>query len=108
MPNPTTQAPYEWDRIAESADFRRLLRDKRKFLIRATAFFVVYYFALPILVGYYPYLMDRRVFGPVNIAYLFALSQFIMAWLLAWVYVRKAAKFDEAARQILAAPRGRS
>ena len=44
-------------------------------------FFVVYYFALPVLVGYAPELMSRPVVGKVNIAYLFALSQFFMAWI---------------------------
>jgi len=62
---------------------------------------VVYYFALPVLVGWFPELMDKRV-GPVNLAYLFALSQFFMAWALAFLYLRRAAKFDEQARDILA------
>ena len=35
--------------------------------------------------------MKQKVLGPVNIAYLFALSQFLMAWVLAWLYVRAAA-----------------
>ena len=34
--------------------------------------------------------MDRKVFGVVNLAYLFALSQFFMAWILAWLYMRAA------------------
>ena len=50
----------------------------------------MYYFALPALVGYAPGLMSKRVFGVVNVAYLFALSQFFMAWLIAALYVRAA------------------
>ena len=57
-------------------------------------FFIVYYFALPVLVGYFPDFMSRKVLGALNIAYLFALSQFVMAWVLAWLYVRAAEKFD--------------
>lgn len=56
----------------------------------------------PILVGWYPRLMDRRV-GPVNLAYLFALSQFVVAWLLAFLYVRVAARFDRMSADILGA-----
>jgi uncharacterized membrane protein (DUF485 family) len=37
----------------------------------------------------------------VNVAYLFALSQFLMAWLLAWAYVRAAGRFDSMARAVL-------
>jgi uncharacterized membrane protein (DUF485 family) len=45
--------------------------------------------------------MEKRI-GPVNVAYLFALSQFFMAWAVAFVYVRKAAKFDDQANAIIA------
>jgi len=61
----------------------------------------VYYFALPLLVGYAPQLMSKRVFGVVNLAYLFALSQFFMAWLIAALYVRAAGRFDAMAHNIL-------
>ena len=84
------------------AEFRKLLADKRKFIIPATVFFIAYYFALPVLVGYAPGLMGTKVFGVVNVAYLFALSQFFMAWTIAALYVRAAAKWDATARAIIA------
>lgn len=92
----------DWDRVAAMAEFRTLLASKRKFIVSATIFFVVYYFALPILVGYAPSLMDRKVFGVVNIAYLFALSQFFMAWIVAALYVHAAGKWDDMAHEIIA------
>jgi uncharacterized membrane protein (DUF485 family) len=46
--------------------------------------------------------MGRKVFGVLNLAYLFALSQFFMAWIIAALYVRAASKWDEMARNILA------
>jgi len=64
--------------------------------------FIVYYFALPVLVGYARPLMEKRVIGPVNLAYLFALSQFFMAWIIAALYVRAANRFDRQAREIVA------
>ena len=64
--------------------------------------FIVYYFALPVLVGYAPGLMDRKVLGVVNLAYLFALSQFFMGWIIAALYVRAAMKWDAMARAIIA------
>jgi uncharacterized membrane protein (DUF485 family) len=97
--DPTLSQP-DWASLAASAEFASLLRQKRRFVIPATVFFIVYYFALPVLVGYFPAFMGRRVWGPVNIAYLFALSQFVMAWLLAWLYVRAAARFDRLAEQL--------
>jgi uncharacterized membrane protein (DUF485 family) len=90
----------EWDKIAATDSFRQLLAEKRRFIIPAMIFFVVYYFSLPVLVGYFPRLMERKVLGSVNIAYLFALSQFFMAWAVAAFYVRVAAKWDRMAADI--------
>ena len=103
MPQHTaTQPPPQWEQLAISQRFRALMREKKRFIVPATAFFLVYYFALPILVGYYPELMKRRIFGPINIAYAFALSQFLMAWALAWVYIRAAGRFDKLAAEVIA------
>ncbi len=92
----------DWNKIAGLEEFRALLKAKVKFIATATVFFVVYYFALLVLVGYAPSLMQKTVFGVVNLAYLFALSQFVMAWVVAALYVRAAGKFDKMANAILA------
>ena len=97
----------DWRGIAASTDFKNLLRAKRKFIVPATIFFIVYYFMLPLLVGYAPRLMERKVFGPVNIAYLFALSQFFMAWIVAALYMRQAGRFDRMVAAILASLKNR-
>jgi uncharacterized membrane protein (DUF485 family) len=96
----------EWQAIEADADFQRLVAAKRRFIIPAMIFFIVYYFALPVLVGYFPDLMDTNVIGKVNIAYLFALSQFIMAWTLMYLYVRRARAWDDMAGNIIAKVRG--
>jgi uncharacterized membrane protein (DUF485 family) len=90
-----------WDRISESEEFKDLMAAKARFIVPATVFFVVYYFALPVLVGYWPDLMRKPVIGVVNVAYLFALSQFFVAWLVAWAYTRAASRFDAMAKQIV-------
>jgi len=77
------------------------LRAKRRFIIPAMIFFIVYYFALPVAVGYAPKFMEKRVWGAVNLAYLFALSQFFMAWIIAAIYMRAAAKFDNISRDVI-------
>src|SRR6185436_19263790 len=57
----------DWDGIARSDGFKALLKAKRRFILPATIFFVVYYFALPYLVGYHPQLMQRKVWGEMNL-----------------------------------------
>lgn len=92
----------DWSRVAASARFQALVRAKLRFIIPASVFFVVYFFALPVLVGYAPALMNRKVVGSINVAYLFALSQFFMAWIVALLYVRAASRHDRMAREIIA------
>ena len=92
----------DWERLAASERFRALLKAKRRFIVPATIFFIIYYFALPVSIGYAPEFMARTVFGPVNLAYLFALSQFFVAWIIAALYVRAAARFDKMAAGVIA------
>ena len=91
----------EWDRIANTQDFKDLMATKKVFIIPAFVFFIVYYFALPVLVGYAPQFMSTKVIGVVNLAYLFALSQFFMAWVIAWLYTKAAGDFDKLANDII-------
>ena len=90
----------DWQRYADTPEFKNLLRRKQAFILPATVFFILYYFALPVMVGYFPEFMSRKVIGAVNIAYLFALSQFVMAWVLAFLYVRAAGNFDRMAEDV--------
>jgi uncharacterized membrane protein (DUF485 family) len=93
--------PHDWAAIERLPEFGELVRAKRAFLLPATVFFIAYYFALPVLVGYWPGLMSTRVVGHVNVAYLFALSQFAMAWLLMAAYVRRAKRYDRMAEALV-------
>lgn len=90
-----------WDKIAESQEFKDLMATKKTFIVPAFVFFLVYYFALPVLVGYAPQFMSTKVIGQVNLAYLFALSQFLVAWVIAGLYVKAANNFDRLAKDIL-------
>lgn len=92
----------DWAAIEADPDFISLLKAKAAFVAPATAVFVVYYFALPIGVGWFPKLMETRVWGEVNLAYVFAFSQFLMAWLLAFLYVVVAAGWDKRAAAVIA------
>ena len=98
MQKPT---PPDWAMLARSASFRALIRAKKRFLVPACLFFVLYYFTLLYLVGWHPEWMKKPLLGPVNGAYLFALSQFFMAWGMAWIYMRKASGFDRDAAAVI-------
>jgi uncharacterized membrane protein (DUF485 family) len=87
----------DWERVAATDEFKRLIAAKRRFIAPAVIFFI----------GYAPGLMSRRVLGVINLAYLFALSQFFMAWIVAALYMRAAGRFDEMARKIIHLLQGR-
>lgn len=85
--------------MAEEPEFRSLIARRRRFVIPATIFFILYYLALPVSVGFAPEFMSRPLFGPLTIAYCFALSQFAMAWILLAAYLLRSRGFDlQAAR----------
>lgn len=98
MSNPPKES---WSRISNSPAYKALLESKNAFILPASIFFIVYYFSLLVLVGWFPEIMKKPVLGPINSAYLFALSQFFMAWIMAFMYVRKAAEWDRQAKAIL-------
>ena len=89
-----------WAAIAASPRFKELLRVKRRFIIPAMIFFILYYFALLAPVGYARPLMEKRVLRPVNIAYPFAPSQFFMARIISPPYVPAAQRFHRHAPAI--------
>jgi uncharacterized membrane protein (DUF485 family) len=87
-----------WETLADDPEFLALTSARRRFVIPATIFFVVYYLTLPVSIAVAPQFMSRQA-GALSIAYWFALSQFAMTWLLMAAYVIRARRFDlQAAR----------
>jgi uncharacterized membrane protein (DUF485 family) len=93
-------AEINWIAAERSPEFRDLIRKRRSFVLPATIFFLAWYFGFIILAGYAEDFMGEYVFESVTVGYLLALSQFIMVWTLAWLYLRKADRdFDPLARK---------
>jgi len=112
---PSSSTPgLDWARIAGSQPFKRLLAVKRMFIIPALSFFLLSFMSFVMLVAYAPKLASMRVIGTVNLAYLFALFQFVQGWIIAGLYLMASEKFDRLTKDVLAqtergkldAPRG--
>ncbi len=103
----------DWAAINADARFQELHKKKTTFLWSLMAFSVVYYFLLPIGAAYFTELFKVKIWGPVNFGLVFALSQFVVAWGIAWLYARRASQFDAMAEAIardparVAAPRAK-
>ena len=78
--------------VGKDPEMVELERRHSRFVWPATIFFLVYYMALNVLAGTSPDLMGKKLFGEFTFGYLFALSQFVMAFVVAWVYSRWAAR----------------
>src|SRR5512132_2390341 len=72
--------------VGKDPEMVELERRHQRFVWPTTVFFLVFYLSLPILAGAAPDLMGTKVFGQFTFGYLFALCQFLMAFVVAWVY----------------------
>jgi uncharacterized membrane protein (DUF485 family) len=93
--------PKEWDRIAEGREFKHLVSVKKVFIVPAFVLFFAQYIGMTLLVGFAPRVASIRVIGTINVAYLFALFQFAMGWVIAALYLFAATKFDALTEDIL-------
>jgi uncharacterized membrane protein (DUF485 family) len=93
--------PMNWVAIDQDPRFQELHRKKSAFLWGLMIFSIIYYFLLPIGAAYFTDIFKIRVWGPINVGLLFALSEFVVAWGIAWIYARRAnTEFDSMADQI--------
>lgn len=90
-----------WAAIDRDPRFQRLHARKVGFLTGLMVFSLVFYFLLPIGAAYFTGLFRVKVFGVVNFGILFALSQFIVAWGIAYYYTVKARQFDAMAAELV-------
>ena len=85
---PAAEVVTATEAIGKDPEMVELERRHQRFVWPVTIFFLVYYLSLPILAGVAPDLMGTKVFGNFTVGYLFALSQFLMAFVVAWWYSR--------------------
>lgn len=96
------QAQLNWAAIDTDPRFQALHRKKTTFLWSLMIFSMFYYFLLPIGAAYTPELFKIKVWGPVNVGLLFALSEFVVAWGIAWYYAQRANReFDAEAKALI-------
>ena len=88
---PAEEAVSASEAVAKDPEMVELEHRHTRFVWPTTIFFLIYYMSLNVLAGTSPDLMGTKLFGQFTFGYLFALSQFVMAFVVAWVYSRWAA-----------------
>jgi uncharacterized membrane protein (DUF485 family) len=64
----------DWIAAERSPEFRELTRNRRRFVLPATIFFLSWYFGFIILAGYAEDFMGESIYEGFTVGYLFALS----------------------------------
>lgn len=95
------ESSINWVAIDNDPRFQRLHARKLAFLSGLMIFSLVYYFLLPVGAAYFTDIYKVKVYGVVNVGILFALSQFIVAWGIAFYYTAKAKDFDTMAAELV-------
>ena len=90
----------DWVAAERSPEFRELVETRRRFVVPATVFFLGWYITFILLAGYAPDFMGESVYEGLTVGYVLAMSQFVMVWVLGWLYLRKADRvFDPLAER---------
>ena len=97
-----TTKSINWAAIDADPRFQKLHSKKTGFLMGLMIFSLAYYFVLPLGAAYFHELFAIKVFGPMNLGLLFALSEFVVAWSIAFIYSKRAnAEFDAMADELV-------
>jgi uncharacterized membrane protein (DUF485 family) len=94
----------DWEAIERSPEFRELVSKKRAFVVPGTIFFLAWYLGFIVLAGYAPDFMGSEfLVDGLTVGYVLALTQFLMTFVLGWLYLRKADRvFDPLAERVVA------
>jgi uncharacterized membrane protein (DUF485 family) len=95
------QPAIDWKAAAESPEFRELVAKRKRFVLPATIFFLGWFIVFILLCGYAPDFMGEQFLADgLTVGYVLALSQFVMVWVLCWLYLRISDRvFDPLARK---------
>jgi uncharacterized membrane protein (DUF485 family) len=80
---------YDWEAAERSPEFQELVKRRRSFVVPATIFFLAWYLGFIVLAGTAEDFMGESIYQGFTVGYLLALTQFIMVWGLAWLYLRR-------------------
>lgn len=90
----------DFEKIERSSQFQELMKEKRKFLVPSIILFFGLYLLFPILISYTS-IMERPAVGDISWAWIYAFGLFIMTWVMAMMYMKKAEALDKIAENIL-------
>jgi uncharacterized membrane protein (DUF485 family) len=80
---------------AAHASVRQLIAEKLRYLVPMTITFMVGYIGLTVLAGFFRDVTGVKVVGSVNLGFVLIALNYVLSWVLAYIYVRVAGEvFD--------------
>lgn len=87
--------------LLHSRSFSQLRREKKRWILPHLLLVIVFYFGLPLSVSFFPALMAQASpFLKLPWGWVYAFLQFMMTFVLGWLYWKKAKHFDRLVEQI--------
>ncbi|MFD3487775.1 MULTISPECIES: DUF485 domain-containing protein [unclassified Streptomyces] len=89
---PAQPTTAQFTEVQESAEFGELRRTYRSFAFPLTIAFIAWYLLYVLLSNYAGGFMGTKLFGNINVAFVFGLGQFLTTFLIAWFYSKYASQ----------------
>jgi len=79
----------DWRGVERSPEFQELVRARRRFVVPLAVVFFAIVLAYLLLASFAHGFMGKQI-GGLPMAYVAALTQVVLAWVVTWLYLRKA------------------
>jgi uncharacterized membrane protein (DUF485 family) len=80
----------DWLAVERSSEFKELVRERRRFLTPATIVLLVCSIGYLLLAAFVPGVMGWQITDGLPFAWIAAITQVLLTWILTWAYLRKA------------------
>lgn len=84
-----TTTRVDWEAAVRDPAFQQLMRSRRRFVVPATIGAVGWLLLWLVLLAYAPDFMGSSLYSGLTVGYALGLSQYALAWIIAWRYLRK-------------------
>ena len=85
----TRNGDGDWVAIERSPEFRELSGRRRRFIVRASVFFLAFFLTYLLLTAFAQDFMGTEIAG-MPLAFILAVAQVLMTWVVTWLYLRVA------------------
>jgi len=87
-PNLELVAADRWTEAFQSDAFKKLSRKRFRFVVPALLSFSFVFFVLWIIQSMFPAVANHRVYGYINVNFVYTMAIFPAVWILGYVFVR--------------------